>query len=139
MVDLLLTSCAFAGFAIALYFSLSYYRVVDADNKWIPSFCRMEKGACIRILDTPEAKVFGIPNSVLGVFYYGAILFVPIQRFDALFLIASIFSVGLGMYLVHALVFRLKTHCPLCYTAHGINLVIANLFIVRTVQLYSIL
>jgi len=139
MVELLLTSCAFAGLGIALYFSLVYYRIVEADSKWIPSFCRMEKGACMRILDTPEAKVLGLPNSVLGVFYYGAILFVPIQRFEVLFLIASIFSVGLGMYLVHTLAFRLKTHCLLCYTAHGINLVIANLFIVRTVQLYSIL
>jgi uncharacterized membrane protein len=139
MVEWLLMSCALAGLGIASYFSLVYYRIVEADNKWIPSFCKMEKGACMRILDTPEAKVFSIPNSVLGVIYYGAILFVPIDRFEVFFLVASIFSVGLGMYLVHALVFRLKTHCPLCYTAHGINLVIANLFIVRTFQLYSIL
>ena len=139
MVELLLTSCAIAGLGIASYFLLAYYRIVEADSKWIPSFCRMEEEACMRILNTPEAKVLGIPNSLLGIFYYGAILFVPIQNFEVLFLIASICSVGLGMYLVHALVFRLKTHCPLCYTAHGINLVIANLFIVRTVQLYSIL
>ncbi len=139
MVELLLTSCALAGLGIASYFSLVYYRIVEADTKWIPSFCRMEKRACMKILDTPEAKMLTIPNSVLGVIYYGAILFVPIDKFEVLFLVASIFSVGLGMYLVHALVFRLKTHCPLCYTAHGINLVIANLFIVRTFQLYSIL
>ncbi|MGA7159984.1 MAG: vitamin K epoxide reductase family protein [Bacteroidota bacterium] len=139
MVELLLTSFSIAGLGIALYFSLVYYRIVKADDKWIPSFCRMEEEACMRILNTPEAKVLGVPNSLLGIFYYAAILFVPIQRFEVLFLIASILSVGLGMYLVHALVFRLKTHCPLCYMAHGINLVIANLFIIRTVQLYSIL
>jgi uncharacterized membrane protein len=139
MVELLLVSCAFAGLGIALYFSLVYYGVIEADNRWIPSFCRMEKGACMRILDTPEAKVLGLPNSVLGVIYYVAILFIPIDRFEMLFLIASIFSVGLGMYLVRALIVRLKVHCPLCYTAHGINLVIANLFIVRAVQLHLIL
>ena len=139
MVELLLTSCAFAGLGIASYFSLVYYRVIEADNRWVPSFCRMERGACMRILDTPQAKVLGVPNSVLGMLYYGAILFIPIDRFEALFLVASIFSVGLGMYLVHALAVRLKTHCPLCYTAHAINLVIANLFIVRAVQLHLIL
>jgi len=88
----------------------------------------------MKILDVQEAKVLSIPNSVLGLLYYGAILLLPIDRLEPLFLVASIFSVGLGMYLVHSLVFRLKTHCPLCYTAHGINLVIANLFIVRTIQ-----
>jgi len=136
MIELLLVSCAFAGLCISTYFSLVQYRIIQADNRWIPSFCRMEKGACMRILDAPEAKVLGLPNSVFGILYYGAILFVPINMFEAFFLIASIFSVGLGMYLVHALIVRLKTYCPLCYTAHGINLVIANLFIVRAIQLH---
>jgi uncharacterized membrane protein len=138
MVELLLTSCAIGGLAIAAYFSLVYYRFIEPDSRWIPWFCRMEKGSCMRILDTPEAKIIGVPNSVLGVLYYGAILFVPIHMFETLFLVASIFSVGLGMYLVHALVVRLKTHCPLCYTAHGINLVIANLFVIRAVQLHLV-
>ncbi len=139
MVELLLSSFALAGLIIASYFSLVYFRIIEADNKWVPAFCRMEKGKCMRILAAREAKVLGVPNSVFGLLYYGAILFVPIDSIEVLFLIASIFSVGLGMYLVHALVYRLKTHCPLCYTAHGINLIIANLFIVRTMQLYSIL
>ena len=56
MVELLLTSCAIAGLGIALYFSLVYYRIVKADNKWIPSFCRMEKGACMRILRYAGSK-----------------------------------------------------------------------------------
>jgi uncharacterized membrane protein len=139
MIELLLSSCALAGLGIASYFSLVYYRVIGAESKWIPPFCRMEQGACLRILDTREAKVLGVPNSILGMLYYGAILFVPIDSLEVLFLVASIFSIGLGMYLVHALVYRLRTHCPLCYTAHGINLVIANLFIIRTLHLYSIL
>ena len=139
MVELLLTSCSVAGLCIALYFSAVYYGAIEADNRWIPSFCRMEKGACMKILETPEAKAFGVPNSVLGVLYYAAILFVPIDMFEMAFLIASIVSVGLGMYLVHALVVRMKVHCPLCYTAHGINLVIANLFIIRAIQLHLIL
>jgi len=137
MVESLLCSCALAGLGISSYFTLVYYRVVEADNKWIPPFCRMERTACLRILDTPEARVFGIPNSILGMIYYSAILFIPMRGFELLFLIASLLSVGLGLYLVLALVYRQKTHCPLCYTAHGINLVIANLFIVRVMQLHS--
>jgi uncharacterized membrane protein len=138
MVELLLASCAIGGLAIAAYFSLVYYHIVEPDNRWIPSFCRMEKGSCMRILDTSEAKVLGLPNSVLGVLYYCAILFLPIHLFEMYFLVASIFSVGLGMYLVHALIVKLKTHCPLCYTAHAINLVIANLFIARALQTHFV-
>ena len=134
MVELLLASCAIGGLAIAAYFSLVYYHIIEPDNRWIPSFCRMEKGSCMRILDTPEARVLGVPNSVLGVLYYGAILFIPIRAFELYFLVASIFSVGAGMYLVHALIVKLRIQCPLCYTAHAINLVIANLFIVRAIQ-----
>ena len=138
MVELLLASCAICGLAIASYFSLVYYHVIEPDNRWIPSFCRMERQSCIHILNTPQAKVFRVPNSVLGVLYYVSILLFPIPVFEIYFLIASIFAVGLGMYLVHALIVKLKTPCPLCYTAHGINLVIANLFIVREVQAHFV-
>jgi len=139
MVELFLASCAISGLAIAAYFSLVYYHIVEPDNRWIPSFCRMDKGSCTRLLETPEAKVFGVPNSLLGVIYYVAMLLLPIQQFEMFFLVASIFSVGLGMYLVHALIIKLKTNCPLCYTAHAINLVIANLFILRAIQAHLIL
>lgn len=139
MIELLLSSCALAGLGIATYFSMVSYRIIEPDSKWIPPFCRMEPDSCMSILETREASIVGIRNSVLGMLDDGAILFVPIERFEIPFLVASIFSVGLGMYLVHALVYRLKIYCPLCYAAHGINLLIANLFIVRTMQNYSIL
>ena len=138
MVELLLASCALCGLAIASYFSLVYYHLLEPDNRWIPSFCRMEKKSCIHILGTPEAAVFGVPNSLLGALYYAAILLLPMPSLEIYFLLASIFSVGLGMYLMHALVVKLKIHCPLCYTAHGINLLIANLFIVREVQAHFV-
>jgi len=138
MIELLLASCAICGLAIASYFSLVYYDVLEPDNRWIPFFCRMERQSCIYILSTPQAKVFRVPNSVLGVLYYAAILVLPISVFEIYFLIASIFAVGIGMYLVHALIVKLRTPCPLCYTAHGINLVIANLLIVREIQAHFV-
>jgi len=120
-----------AGGYISLYFSLVYYKIIKPDFRWIPSFCRVEESTCVKILDTPAAHLFGLPNSIFGLGYYAAILFLPIEQFELFFLIASLFSVGLGMYLTHMLVVRLRIHCVLCYIAHIINLVIANLFILK--------
>jgi uncharacterized membrane protein len=39
----------------------------------------------------------------------------------ALFL-ASAATVVLGFYLIYALRSKLRVHCPLCYTAHAINI-----------------
>ncbi len=135
MIEALILSCATAGFLIALYFTLVQYRVIPPDTRWIPEFCRIDGATCLRLLATPDAKVFGIPNSLVGLIYYVSILVLPIPIFETVFLVASIFAVGLGMYLTHSLLVKLKTHCALCYVAHLINLAIANLLIIRAYQL----
>jgi uncharacterized membrane protein len=135
MVELLLYSCAVAGGYISLYFTLVYYKIIQPDIRWVPSFCRVKDQTCARILEAPSARTLGLPNSVFGLAYYGAILILPSNQFEILFLVASIFSVGLGMYLTHTLIVKLHVHCTLCFTAHLINLVIANLFILRAMQL----
>ncbi len=135
MIQTLITSCALAGMFISAYFTLVYYRILPPDDRRIPSFCRMKETTCRKILETREAKVLGFPNSVVGLLYYALILILPTPQFETFFLVTSIFAVGLGMYLTHLLLMRLKLHCALCYTAHLINLVIANLFIVRALQI----
>ena len=116
-----------SGFAIATYFTSVAYRWIRADEKWIPAFCRMEEQTCASIVFTPQARVFGLPNSVLGIVFYAALLgsapvgFLDRQLIWLLFLGASVVSVALGVYLAHSLLFVIRVPCKLCFAAHGIN------------------
>lgn len=89
----------------------------------------MEQGACLSILQTPEARIFGLPNFVLGLMFYILLVVATLGDlggflFDIVLAIA-LFTVLLALYLIYALRVRLQTDCVLCYTAHGINTAIA--------------
>jgi len=129
---LLLTA---AGFLISLYFTGVYYGYLKSNVWWIPAFCRMEQHSCQSILQTPEARVFGVPNFVLGLLFYGALVIVILGDsggflFDIV-VATALFTVILAGYLVYALRVRLKIDCILCYTAHGINTLIAVILIIK--------
>ena len=135
--DLILAGLAALGFAIASYFTAVAYRWIRADESWIPAFCRMEDRTCASIVFTPQARVFGPPNSVLGQIYYlWLLLGVGTGRLDqpgvlAVSGLASLLSVGLAAYLSYQLVYVTRVPCPLCFTAHGINTVICALLLGR--------
>src|SRR2546425_6601935 len=59
-----------AGLANALYFTFAYYgRVRGA--RWIPEvLCAREGSSCVTVLQAPYARVFRVPNSLLGILYY---------------------------------------------------------------------
>ena len=137
-----------AGLADALYFTLAYYgRIRKA--RWVPEIlCAREGSNCVTVVRTPYARVFGVPNSLLGIVYYVLLLvwimFVPrhagiaghvLKPFEILGLLllgASLASVVLGSYLIYALRRILYTHCPLCYAAHAINAVLLVLLILAS-------
>jgi uncharacterized membrane protein len=136
-VTILLISLAVVGLAIACYFTTVAFRWVRADTRWVPTFCRMDEQTCASIVFTPQARVFGPPNSTLGMAYYTllvagtAVGWVddPLLRWG--YLAASGLTVALGAYLSYALLFINRVACPLCFTSHGINLVILVLLILR--------
>jgi uncharacterized membrane protein len=53
----------------------------------------------------------------------------PFDTLGLLLLGASLWTVILGFYLIYALRRLLRTHCPLCYAAHAINIVLFVLLI----------
>ena len=134
-----------AGLADALYFTLAYYgRIRRA--RWVPEIlCAREGASCVTVVRTPYAHVFGVPNSLLGFVYYALLMvwitFVPryvsisghvLRPFETLGLMllgASLSTVALGFYLIHALRRVLHTHCVLCYAAHAINIILFVLLI----------
>src|SRR5689334_1264685 len=116
-----------AGFLISLYFTLVTYRLISPDTRYIPRFCRMTGGECAAIVDTRQARLFGVPNSLLGIGYYAGVLLYVLSpaRSSTLFyevLIAlSAGTVIMGVYLVYSLFFLLRVSCVLCLTSHLLN------------------
>jgi uncharacterized membrane protein len=82
-----------------------------------------------------------VPNSLLGIFYYlallgwvlaGPALPASLSPFFAWGVLAvSLGTVLVGFYLIYALMKKLGTHCPLCYLAHGINCLLLVLLILQ--------
>ena len=124
------------SFLISSYFTAVAYRWITPDANWIPSFCRMGEQTCASIVFTPRARVFGLPNSLLGQVFYLALLtavvgdFLFTKPFVYVYLLASLVTVLLGMYLSYSLLFITRVPCKLCFTSHGINLVIFILLVI---------
>lgn len=135
-----------AGLADALYFTFAYYGRVRK-FRWVPEvLCAREGSSCVTVVKTPYARVFGVPNSLLGILYYvlligwaGAGMPVGYQfaaggkirvvHVGTPLIAASALTVILGFYLVYALRRKLYVDCPFCYAAHAINLSLFALLI----------
>jgi uncharacterized membrane protein len=137
MIDSVLLLCTLIGLSISTYFTAIAYRWIQPDSEWIPNFCRMGEKTCASIVFTPRARVLGLPNSVLGQFFYMALLVgIPIGILEALayywlYLAASLLTVLLGLYLSYSLLFITKVRCKLCLTSHGLNVIIFLILLVR--------
>jgi len=143
MVGFSIVVLALAGLVNALYFTFAYFGRVK-NSRWVPEIiCAREGSSCVTVIQTPYARVFGVPNSLLGVLYYVALIVwvalrdpiattvraaaIPLR---GLLIAASGLTVALGFYLIFALRRRLHVNCPLCYTAHAINAALLVLLIV---------
>ncbi len=147
MLRILTVFLSLAGLVDALYFTFTYYgRIKKA--RWIPEIlCAREASNCVTVVQTPYARVFGVPNSLLGVVYYllliawasegdrriAAMLPGGFPAPHMILLATSGLTVALGFYLIYSLRRRLHIHCPLCYTAHAIN---AALFVLLIALAY---
>jgi uncharacterized membrane protein len=133
-----------AGLLNALYFTLAYYGHVKK-ARWVPpALCAREGSNCVAVVRTFYARVFGVPNSLLGIVYYAVLIgwvlagggrtsaagtAVWLHGVWWLLVAASGVAVVLALYLTHALWRILRVHCPLCYAAHAINTALLVLLI----------
>ena len=147
-VPILVIILALVGLADSLYFTFAYYgRIRKA--RWVPEIlCAREGANCLTVLQTPYARVFGLPNSLLGIVYYLVLLAAMIENhfsrerwyvhstyfeiplLKGLLILISAGTIVLGFYLIYALRRKLHIDCPLCYTAHAINVAILMLLVV---------
>ena len=128
--DIFLLVLAVPGLLISLWFILVTYGILPADARSVPQFCRMDERSCSSILHTPQARIFRIaPNAVFGAAWYSVVIMVSLLSASppvtTVVLAASWLTVLLSAWLAWSLRFRLRTHCPLCYTSHLLNLGIA--------------
>ncbi len=116
----MLLGVAAIGAALSLYFTLAYYGWIEA-HALPAAFCRREERSCLTVLQTPYARLFGVPNSLLGLLLHLLAMAVaalaltgtpPPWLWWAAFAGAA-FSVLLAPYLIWALVARLQTWCRL--------------------------
>jgi uncharacterized membrane protein len=136
LLRIVILAFSLAGLVIALYFTFAYYGRVKK-SRWVPAIlCAREGSSCVTVVETPYARVFGVPNSLLGVFYYVALIgwvaagsMLQTAWLGWALIAASVVAVLLGCYLVYALRRILRMDCPLCYTAHAINAVLLVLLI----------
>jgi len=131
MILLVQISCIL-GLAISLYFTAIYKGLIKGIPFLVPKkICR--KNTCSEVLRTGFAHVFGPPNFVLGIFYYmlifGTTLYALPYWGYYVMLVLTWFVVLLSVYLAHALIFRLKIPCTLCFVSHVLNLIIAVYFL----------
>lgn len=125
-----------AGFLDSLYMTLVYYGRINPHLSLVPTVTNPENGTCKSVVQTPEARVFGIQNSVLGLAYYVVMFAAAVVRlavgtwpFFIILTIISVMAALFSIYLAWALIFRLRTPCPLCFTAQAINIAIAIILI----------
>ena len=128
------------GLGIAVPFTLAYYGRVAPTRVGLPEeLCRTGEGKCMSVLGTPDARVFGPPNSLLGVFYYvvlaavagAGLAGVAVGWWRVASAVVAWGTVALAVYLTWSLFFRLRQPCRLCLTAHAINLALALLLTAR--------
>ena len=135
-MTLAVAGLAAAGLLISSYFTAVAYRWMRPDARWIPPFCRLGEATCASIVFTPAARVFGVPNSLLGQIYYATLLVgapsgaLDDPRMRAAWLAAALVTVGLGAYLTWSLLFVIRVACALCFTSHAINAAIFGLLVV---------
>lgn len=115
-----LLALAVVGAAISFYFTLAYYGKVE--SRQVPALlCRRAERSCVTILDTPYARLLGVPNAVVGLGFYlltGAVAGLALAKALPgwlwwVNLAAAAATVLAAPYLVWALVARLKVWCRL--------------------------
>ncbi|OGX06692.1 MAG: hypothetical protein A3G87_00980 [Omnitrophica bacterium RIFCSPLOWO2_12_FULL_50_11] len=115
---------SFIGLWISVYFTGVYYKWFKPDVFWIPRVCQLKEATCMTVLDTPRAKLFGVPNSAFGIILY-AYLIADIFVFPSgIALIFLAFAVVRSLYLAYSLLFVTKIPCLLCFTSHVMNVVL---------------
>ncbi len=124
-------AAALVGLVNAALFTALMYGWLEIESPLLTRVCRVDAGDCRKVIGSPRARLFGVPNSVLGVVWYllAGFLAATALATGALplrpaLLVLSALTVAVGLYLIWSLRFRLRVDCWFCYAGHAANIVI---------------
>ncbi|BCW97335.1 MAG: hypothetical protein KatS3mg024_0162 [Armatimonadota bacterium] len=127
----LILAAAIVGLVNAALFTAMIYGWLALDSPLLTRVCRVDSGDCRKVITSPRARLFGVPNSVLGVVWYllagslaAAALGTGSLPWRPALLALSALTVVVGIYLIWSLRFRLQVHCWFCYLGHATNFII---------------
>lgn len=122
-VRLCLFGLALVGLWCCSYFAISI-------RKARTYMCR--NGTCVKLTETPYARVLRIQNWQLAIPVYllsglVALSWLPFLIWASL--LVSAVATFVSVYLAYALMFRLRVVCIVCYVAQSVNLAILGLWL----------
>jgi uncharacterized membrane protein len=125
-----------AGFLISLYFTMADRDKLAIVDRYVPRLCRIGPDTCGTLLETREARFFGIPNFHLGMIWYIGLSGSVVQpnlwiEMHLMLFFGSLVAVITGFYLSYILIFRVRIRCLLCFISHGINLMIFLVLLIK--------
>lgn len=138
-MDVLLLAASLAGLANAVVFTAMAWGRLDSGASLVRSVCRLDRDDCQKVLNSPRARVFGVPNSLLGAVWYAvtaacAALHIRTGRLplpDVLIGVSAV-TVALSAYLAWSLIARLRVRCGFCFAGHVANcIILAALLVIR--------
>jgi len=110
------------GFIDSAYLSVLHYK-----NVILP--CSL--GECETVLTSQYAAIFGVPNALLGVFYYLAVIIFSVLYMDtkrpkyilaamAMIMVGSVFT----LWFIYLQAFVIKAFCEYCLWSAGVTAVL---------------
>lgn len=130
-MNFLMVFLSIAGLWISIYFTGVYYKWFSPHVRWVPQICRLDENSCLSVLQTPRAKIFGVPNSAFGIATYSYLLFASHFFPPILGWVLLALALARSVYLAYSLIFVTKIPCPLCFASHAINLSLFVIFIYK--------
>lgn len=123
MLYIPIITLASIGIAVSLY---AYYLTYKIQNQVdYKAACDInDQMSCTKATRSPYSKTFGIPNSVLGLAYYLAIIgFVVTNQpqYLAYLVVGGLLATG---YYAYLLFFKVRTICLVCVSTYIVNVLL---------------
>ncbi len=91
-------------------------------NKKYKAFCdRNNRISCSKTLSSKYGNLFGIPNSLAGIFFYASLLVLAFLNITNYIFYLSIIAFLISILLAYLSFFKVKTICPVCISIYIIN------------------
>ncbi|KAJ1532250.1 hypothetical protein ONE63_000866 [Megalurothrips usitatus] len=131
----------------ASYYAYFVEQNVEQNEKYKAMCDINDQLSCTKVFATPYAKGFGVvgkylgekhilnqPNSVYGIFFYGALALLSLVNFSFIAriqLLLTFLSNGLSVYLAYLLLYVIKSICVVCVATYVINFLLFVFTIVK--------